>query len=168
MASSYCILEVLATRTYGGRSRNGVHSLAASTYHRKQLSRVYPKGPRVDSSNYDPVPIWNCGSQLLAMNYQTPDRPMQLYQGRFLTNGRSVQCGSRNNFKWFLFIYFFYFYFYFFYVCTIVMFILYYFFFFLSYVFIFVLMVSLIVSVSRCVFCIIIIIIDYLCFFFFW
>ncbi|XP_041375905.1 1-phosphatidylinositol 4,5-bisphosphate phosphodiesterase gamma-1-like isoform X2 [Gigantopelta aegis] len=59
-------------------------------YHRKQLSRVYPKGPRVDSSNYDPVPIWNCGSQLLAMNYQTPDRPMQIYQGRFLTNGR---CG---------------------------------------------------------------------------
>ncbi|BFZ19735.1 hypothetical protein BsWGS_22774 [Bradybaena similaris] len=59
-------------------------------YHRKQLSRVYPKGQRVDSSNYDPVPIWNCGSQMIALNYQTPDRSMQLNQGRFLMNGR---CG---------------------------------------------------------------------------
>ncbi|XP_055891169.1 1-phosphatidylinositol 4,5-bisphosphate phosphodiesterase gamma-1-like isoform X2 [Biomphalaria glabrata] len=58
-------------------------------YHRKQLSRVYPKGQRVDSSNYDPVPIWNCGSQMLALNYQTPDKSMQLNQGRFLMNGRS-------------------------------------------------------------------------------
>lgn len=56
-------------------------------YHQKQLSRVYPKGQRVDSSNYDPVPMWNCGSQLLALNYQTPDRAMQLNQGRFLANG---------------------------------------------------------------------------------
>ncbi|KAL8563654.1 hypothetical protein ACOMHN_055288 [Nucella lapillus] len=45
---------------------------------------------RVDSSNYDPLPLWNCGSQMLALNYQTPDRPMQLNQGRFLANGR---CG---------------------------------------------------------------------------
>lgn len=56
-------------------------------YHRRQLSRVYPKGQRVDSSNYDPVPMWNCGSQLLALNYQTPDRAMQLNQGRFFANG---------------------------------------------------------------------------------
>ncbi|XP_071092078.1 1-phosphatidylinositol 4,5-bisphosphate phosphodiesterase gamma-1-like isoform X1 [Haliotis cracherodii] len=60
------------------------------SYHRQQLSRVYPKGQRVDSSNYDPVPIWNTGSQLLALNYQTPDKAMQVYQGRFLQNGR---CG---------------------------------------------------------------------------
>lgn len=59
-------------------------------YHRNQLSRVYPKGQRVDSSNYNPVPMWNCGSQLLALNYQTPDRHMQLNQGRFHANGR---CG---------------------------------------------------------------------------
>ncbi|GFO31278.1 phosphoinositide phospholipase c, partial [Plakobranchus ocellatus] len=59
-------------------------------YHHKQLSRVYPKGQRVDSSNLDPVPVWNCASQLIALNYQTPDRALQLNQGRFLLNGR---CG---------------------------------------------------------------------------
>ena len=44
-------------------------------YNFRQLSRVYPKGTRVDSSNYDPQPIWNCGSQLVALNYQTPGKP---------------------------------------------------------------------------------------------
>lgn len=42
------------------------------TYSRKQFSRVYPKGQRMDSSNYDPSPMWCAGSQLVALNYQTP------------------------------------------------------------------------------------------------
>ena len=36
------------------------------------FSRIYPKGTRLDSSNYNPVPFWNVGSQLVALNYQTP------------------------------------------------------------------------------------------------
>ena len=44
------------------------------TYNRRQFSRVYPKGQRIDSSNYDPQPMWACGCQLLALNYQTPGR----------------------------------------------------------------------------------------------
>lgn len=59
-------------------------------YHERQLSRVYPKGGRIDSSNYDPVKMWNAGCQLVALNYQTPDRAMQLNYGKFLANGR---CG---------------------------------------------------------------------------
>ena len=39
-----------------------------------QFSRVYPKGTRVDSSNYDPTPMWNCGVHMAALNYQTPGR----------------------------------------------------------------------------------------------
>jgi len=38
----------------------------------KCLSRIYPKGQRVDSSNYDPTSMWNCGCHLTALNYQTP------------------------------------------------------------------------------------------------
>lgn len=41
-------------------------------YNRRQLSRVYPRGQRLDSSNYDPLQIWLCGSQLVALNFQTP------------------------------------------------------------------------------------------------
>ncbi|XP_055489397.1 1-phosphatidylinositol 4,5-bisphosphate phosphodiesterase gamma-1-like [Leucoraja erinacea] len=59
-------------------------------YNHRQLSRVYPRGQRLDSSNYDPLPMWLCGSQLVALNFQTPDKPMQLNQAIFSMNGR---CG---------------------------------------------------------------------------
>ncbi|NWY40575.1 PLCG1 phosphodiesterase, partial [Sylvia atricapilla] len=58
-------------------------------YNRRQLSRIYPKGQRLDSSNYDPLPMWICGSQLVALNFQTPDKPMQLNQALFMLGGRS-------------------------------------------------------------------------------
>jgi len=40
-------------------------------YNRKQLSRIYPAGSRVDSSNYDPKKHWASGCQIVALNYQT-------------------------------------------------------------------------------------------------
>lgn len=40
-------------------------------YNQKGLTRVYPKGQRVDSSNYDPFRLWLCGSQMVALNFQT-------------------------------------------------------------------------------------------------
>lgn len=58
-------------------------------YHRNQISRVYPKGQRLDSSNFNPVPFWNVGSQMIALNYQTPDKPMQINQAKFRDNGAS-------------------------------------------------------------------------------
>ena len=55
-----------------------------------QFSRVYPKGQRIDSSNYNPVPMWNVGCQMVALNYQTGDKSMQLNQAKFRENGN---CG---------------------------------------------------------------------------
>ncbi|KAM4718516.1 1-phosphatidylinositol 4,5-bisphosphate phosphodiesterase delta-1a isoform 2-T2 [Anableps anableps] len=52
-----------------------------------KLSRIYPAGSRTDSSNYNPVPMWNVGCQIVALNFQTPSKEMQLNQGRFLPNG---------------------------------------------------------------------------------
>eukprot|EP00095_Tigriopus_kingsejongensis_P002053 maker-scaffold254_size236139-snap-gene-1.12 protein:Tk02053 transcript:maker-scaffold254_size236139-snap-gene-1.12-mRNA-1 annotation:"1-phosphatidylinositol -bisphosphate phosphodiesterase gamma-1" len=59
-------------------------------YHYVQLSRVYPKAQRVDSSNYNPMPMWNVGSQMAALNFQTGDKPMQLNCAKFMQNGN---CG---------------------------------------------------------------------------
>lgn len=59
-------------------------------YHQVQFSRVYPKSQRIDSSNFNPINIWNCGSQMVALNFQTGDKPMQLNQAKFRDNGR---CG---------------------------------------------------------------------------
>jgi phosphatidylinositol phospholipase C delta len=59
-------------------------------YHREQLSRIYPKGTRVGSSNYDPVASWASGAQIVALNYQTGDKAMFFNEGLFCDNGR---CG---------------------------------------------------------------------------
>ncbi|TNM93569.1 hypothetical protein fugu_001745 [Takifugu bimaculatus] len=40
-------------------------------YNKNQLSRIYPKGTRVDSSNYMPQLFWNVGCQMVALNFQT-------------------------------------------------------------------------------------------------
>lgn len=35
------------------------------------MSRIYPKGTRMDSSNYMPQMFWNAGCQMVALNFQT-------------------------------------------------------------------------------------------------
>lgn len=42
-----------------------------SRYNKRQMSRIYPKGTRMDSSNYSPQPFWTVGCQMVALNYQT-------------------------------------------------------------------------------------------------
>ncbi|KRZ62736.1 1-phosphatidylinositol 4,5-bisphosphate phosphodiesterase beta-4 [Trichinella nativa] len=59
-------------------------------YNKRQISRIYPKGGRVDSSNYLPQIFWNAGCQMVSLNFQTPDLAMQLNQGKFEYNGT---CG---------------------------------------------------------------------------
>ena len=43
-------------------SRN--NSTSFMMYNKRQLSRIYPSGRRVDSSNYNPVDMWNSGCQI--------------------------------------------------------------------------------------------------------
>ncbi|KAM7146571.1 1-phosphatidylinositol 4,5-bisphosphate phosphodiesterase gamma-2 isoform 1-T3 [Macrochelys suwanniensis] len=58
-------------------------------YNQKGLTRVYPKGQRVDSSNYDPFRLWFCGAQMVSLNFQTPDKYMQINHALFSLNGRT-------------------------------------------------------------------------------
>ncbi|PFX17769.1 1-phosphatidylinositol 4,5-bisphosphate phosphodiesterase zeta-1-like [Stylophora pistillata] len=53
----------------------------------KHIVRTYPKGSRVDSSNYNPQTMWNAGIQMVAINFQKPDYGMHLNQGKFRKNG---------------------------------------------------------------------------------
>eukprot|EP01066_Platyproteum_vivax_P021305 Platyproteum_vivax@DN9359_c0_g1_i1.p1 len=62
------------------------------TFHSKYLSRVYPQGTRVTSSNFNPVSHWIAGSQVVALNDQALSLPMILNHGRFLENG-GPECG---------------------------------------------------------------------------
>uniref|UniRef100_A0A4W3GDY2 Phosphoinositide phospholipase C n=1 Tax=Callorhinchus milii TaxID=7868 RepID=A0A4W3GDY2_CALMI len=58
-------------------------------FNQKQLTRVYPSAYRIDSSNFNPQPYWNVGCQMVALNYQTDGRMMQLNQALFMVNGNS-------------------------------------------------------------------------------
>lgn len=59
-------------------------------YNARNLSRTYPSGMRVDSSNYDPLPAWGLGCQLVALNFQYLDGPIRLNTSLFALNG---DCG---------------------------------------------------------------------------
>uniref|UniRef100_H0X2S3 Phosphoinositide phospholipase C n=1 Tax=Otolemur garnettii TaxID=30611 RepID=H0X2S3_OTOGA len=59
-------------------------------FNQHQLSRVYPSSYRVDSSNYNPQPFWNAGCQMVALNYQSEGRMLQLNRAKFSANGN---CG---------------------------------------------------------------------------
>lgn len=56
----------------------------------RYLSRSYPKGTRIDSSNFDPFPSWNAGVQLVALNYQSEGPKLWVEKGKFRGNG---SCG---------------------------------------------------------------------------
>ncbi|KAL6715456.1 hypothetical protein ACLMJK_006417 [Lecanora helva] len=49
----------------------------------RHLMRVYPSGWRVTSSNPDPLLFWRRGVQMMALNWQTYDLPMQMNEAMF-------------------------------------------------------------------------------------
>ncbi len=59
-------------------------------YNQHHMTRNYPSGARVDSSNYNPISAWAVGCQLVALNFQTSDTPLILNDGLFRQNGA---CG---------------------------------------------------------------------------
>ncbi|XP_016150450.1 1-phosphatidylinositol 4,5-bisphosphate phosphodiesterase eta-2-like isoform X1 [Sinocyclocheilus grahami] len=59
-------------------------------FNQHQLSRIYPSPYRVDSSNFNPQPFWSAGCHLVALNYQTEGRVLQLNRAKFYCNGN---CG---------------------------------------------------------------------------
>lgn len=56
-------------------------------YNAHHMTRTYPAGSRVDSSNYNPILAWAMGCQMVALNFQTSDSPLMLNDGMFLQNG---------------------------------------------------------------------------------
>ena len=59
-------------------------------FNRRNLTRVYPRGTRLLSSNFDPLPMWLAGCQMVALNYQAKDRALMFSRAMFRQNGR---CG---------------------------------------------------------------------------
>jgi phosphatidylinositol phospholipase C delta len=56
---------------------------------RTHLVRIYPKGMRLSSSNYEPHRFWAAGAQLVAINWQTCDQGSMINHAMFQRNGRA-------------------------------------------------------------------------------
>merc|ERR1712176_332950 len=56
-------------------------------YNQTHMSRTFPSGTRIDSSNYSPILAWSTGCQMVALNTQTPDERLRVNDGRFRENG---------------------------------------------------------------------------------
>ncbi|KAF9494260.1 hypothetical protein BDN71DRAFT_1449158 [Pleurotus eryngii] len=72
----------------GGVGKGGMMDLIKHC--RTHLVRTYPRGMRVDSSNYEPHRYWSAGAQLVAINWQTCDVGFMINHAMFQRNGR---CG---------------------------------------------------------------------------
>ncbi|KAF8962864.1 PLC-like phosphodiesterase [Flammula alnicola] len=50
----------------------------------RHLRRIFPKGTRIGSSNFDPLVFWRNGSQVASLNWQVYDRGMQVNEAMFV------------------------------------------------------------------------------------
>ncbi|CAJ0967879.1 unnamed protein product [Ranitomeya imitator] len=83
---SYVISSFVETKAYDLMTKFPVQFVE---YNKRQMSRIYPKGTRMDSSNYMPQMFWNAGCQMVALNFQTMDLAMQQNMALFEFNGSS-------------------------------------------------------------------------------
>ncbi|XP_071971395.1 1-phosphatidylinositol 4,5-bisphosphate phosphodiesterase beta-2 isoform X2 [Engystomops pustulosus] len=83
---SYVISSFVETKAYDLLTKFPVQFVE---YNKRQMSRIYPKGTRMDSSNYMPQMFWNAGCQMVALNFQTMDLAMQQNMAVFEFNGGS-------------------------------------------------------------------------------
>ena len=67
----------------GGLCKNPQEKAQFEDHNLRHMFRVYPKGLRLDSSNFDPNLFWRRGVQMVALNWQTFDRFQQINQAMF-------------------------------------------------------------------------------------
>jgi len=58
-------------------------------YTQRHMIRVYPANERIDSSNFNPMPAWKAGCQMVSLNYQTNCPYIWMSHGKFRDNGGS-------------------------------------------------------------------------------
>ncbi|XP_027329946.1 phosphoinositide phospholipase C 2-like isoform X5 [Abrus precatorius] len=63
------------------------HAKDIVRFTQRNILRVYPKGTRIDSSNYNPLIGWMHGAQMVAFNMQGYGRSLWLMHGMFRANG---------------------------------------------------------------------------------
>ncbi|GAB2216412.1 hypothetical protein Droror1_Dr00024185 [Drosera rotundifolia] len=81
------------------------HGVDMVRFTQQNMLRIYPKGTRINSSNYNPLIGWVHGAQMVAFNMQGYGRSLWLMQGMFRANGGCgyvkkpeflLKCGPNN------------------------------------------------------------------------
>ncbi|KAL4806685.1 hypothetical protein BDV18DRAFT_118809 [Aspergillus unguis] len=72
-----------AERSFESVCREPNNKALFEKHNQKFLTRVYPSGFRLRSSNFDPLKFWRRGVQMAALNWQTYDIGMQMNQAMF-------------------------------------------------------------------------------------
>ncbi|KAL4986389.1 PLC-like phosphodiesterase [Aspergillus falconensis] len=72
-----------AERSFESICREPSNKALFEKHNSKFLTRVYPSGFRLRSSNFDPLKFWRRGVQMAALNWQTYDIGMQMNQAMF-------------------------------------------------------------------------------------
>ncbi|KAL8708643.1 MAG: hypothetical protein Q9220_006468 [cf. Caloplaca sp. 1 TL-2023] len=73
----------LNERKFDSLCRDPHTKIQLENHNKKYLMRMYPSQVRFNSSNPDPLLSWRRGVQMVALNWQTYDLPMQLNQAMF-------------------------------------------------------------------------------------
>lgn len=88
-----CLLTASSCASINNEKFESIYKKTSSNlvgFTKRHFLRVYPSPKKIDSSNPDPVKPWTVGSQLFALNFQTPDEPMLINTCMFLANGGDV------------------------------------------------------------------------------
>ncbi|VFQ91358.1 unnamed protein product [Cuscuta campestris] len=64
-----------------------IHGRELIGFTQRNFLRVYPKGSRITSSNYNPLIGWTHGAQMVAFNMQGHEKHLRIMQGMFRANG---------------------------------------------------------------------------------
>ncbi|GLT52019.1 hypothetical protein SLA2020_253830 [Shorea laevis] len=64
-----------------------LHAIEVVRFTQNNVLRIFPKGTRFDSSNYNPLPGWMHGAQMVAFNMQGHGKYLWWMQGLFRSNG---------------------------------------------------------------------------------
>ena len=73
----------LAERRFDDLCRYADQKAQLEKHNMQYLMRVYPSGFRIHSTNPDPLVFWRRGVQMVALNWQTYDLPMQMNEAMF-------------------------------------------------------------------------------------
>ena len=73
----------IAERGFESLCQNQDSKAQLEKHNMRYLMRVYPAYHRINSSNPDPLIFWRRGVQMMALNWQTYDLPMQMNEAMF-------------------------------------------------------------------------------------